>query len=112
MTYAGPQGQMVVDELAGTSYLTVRMEEHRAMPTTRYGMPSVDSIARSGPIEGIGLWTDVLRPLLANGDYPTGEQGRQAVRTLIAAYVSDEMGHRPVKVDGPDLPADRVFPWA
>ena len=36
---------------------------------------------------------------------------RLAVATLVAAYVSNESGHRPVPIDD-CLPRDRVFPWA
>jgi predicted dehydrogenase len=110
--YSGPYGQLVVDELAGTMYLAVRKEEHRHLPSTRYGMPWNESVIKILPADSIGPSRSVLDALLNDKNPPTGEDGRLAVAALIAAYVSDENGHIPVKIDDASLPVDRVFPWA
>jgi len=110
--YAGPYGQLVVDELAGTMYLAVREEQYRHLPTTRYGMPWVETVHKIEPADAVAPSRAVLDALLNDKDPPTGQDGRLVVATLVAAYVSDENGHIAVRVDDPNLPVDRVFPWA
>ena len=112
VTYASPYGQLVVDELAGIMYLAVREEQYRKLPSTRYGMPSAESVIKIKPADALGPTRSVLDALLNDKNPPTGEEGRLAVTALVAAYVSDEHGHVPVRLDDPDLPRDRVFPWA
>jgi len=97
--YAGPYGQLVVDELEGTMILSMREEQYRDLPTTRYGMPWVETVK-------------MLDALLRDKNPPTGQDGRLAVATLVAAYVSNENGHIPVRLDDVDLPLDRAFAWA
>ena len=109
--YSGRYGQLVVDELAGTLHLAVREEQHRHLPTTRYGMPWVESIQKLEPVDAVGPSRAVLEALLNDRNPPSGEDGRLAVTVLVAAYVSDENGHVPVPLDG-SLPRDRVFSWA
>lgn len=111
VVYAGPYGQLVVDELNGRMRLVVRDEEHRAEPTTRYGLPASESEQRIAPADSVGPSADVLAALVRGDGYPTGEDGRLAVAALVAAHVSDESGHVPIRVDG-ELPRDRVFAWA
>ena len=109
--YSGRHGQLVVDELAGKMYLAEREEQHRALPTTRYGMPWTESVHDIQPAELLGPSKAVLNALVSGEDAPSGHEGRLAVEALVAAYVSDESGHTPVPLDG-DLPRERVFPWA
>lgn len=110
--YGGRYGQIVVDELAGTMTLSCRESEHRALPTTRYGMPWHEEVRHIAPAELIAPTQEVLSALLDGKGYPSGEDGRSAVATLVAAYVSDEEGHRTVRLAEDTLPRDRVFPWA
>ena len=110
--YAGPYGQLVVDELAGTMWLAVREEENRNLPTTRYGESEVETTFKVQPYEVIGPSRAVLEALLNDGNPPTGEDGRLTIAVLVAAYVSNENGHRPVRIDDPGLPREHVFPWA
>lgn len=109
--YAGSYGQLVVDELGGKMYLAVRKEEHRDLPTTRYGMPWVETIREIQPADSLGPSRSVLKALLEDHNFPTGEDGRIAVATLVAAYISDENGHIPILVDNA-LPQERIFRWA
>jgi predicted dehydrogenase len=112
VVYAGPYGHLVVDELAGTMHLTVREEQYRSLPTTRYGMPNIKSVHSIAQADSVAPTKSVLDALINNKNPPSGEDGRRAVAALVAAYVSDEMGHMPVKLDEIDLPGDRIFPWA
>jgi predicted dehydrogenase len=111
IVYAGRNGQVIVDELTGDMRITARQLQYREMPTTRYGMPAVErtmKLRESDPIEGSRR---VLEALLNDVDYPTGEDGRLAVATLVAAHVSSENDNRRVSIDDA-LPAERRFPWA
>lgn len=110
--YSGRHGQLVVDELAGTMYLAVREGEYRNLPTTRYAMPWVDRVYKIEPADTVGPTRAVLDALLHDKNPPTGEDGRLAVAVLVAAYVSDENGHIPVRLDDANLPRERVFSWA
>jgi len=111
VVYAGPYGVLTVDELAGRARMVVRKPEHRAMPTTRYGMPWEERRFEMAPADVIQPSRAVLEALLRRSDYPTGEDGRAAVAVLVAAHLSDERGGDQVNVDE-TLPKERLFPWA
>lgn len=111
VVYAGRSGMLVVDELAGVMTSSVRDPEHRSAPTTRYGMPGSDTTLRIEPADSVAPTRAVLTALIKGVDWPAGEDGRLAVAALVAAYQSDEEGHRPVSIDA-DLPSGRRFPWA
>lgn len=111
VVYAGPYGQVVVDELVSHIAVTTRKAEHRPLPTTRYGMPADDAARTLEPLDAVELSKSSIQALFDGQDFPTGEQARQAIRALVAAYVSHERGSIPVDVDG-ELPEDRLFPWA
>lgn len=111
VTYAARNGQLMVDELDGFLRTSVRDDEHRPLPTTRYGMPHRAETATIAPADAIAPTRAVLERVLQDRDYPSGADGRLAVACLVAAYHSDENGHRGVAVDD-RLPLDRIFPWA
>lgn len=110
--YAGRNGHLFVDEFAGEMILTQRLAEHRELPTTRYGMPWERRRLEFPAADNIEPTRGVLAALLAGKEYPSGEVGRLAVAVLVAAYVSVERGHAPVRLDDPGLPVERAFPWA
>jgi predicted dehydrogenase len=112
VVYGGPFGQMAVDELYGDMALAVREGPHRALPTTRYGMPAVRTRTTIEPASVIGPSAAVLRALLDRNDYPNGEDGRRAVSVLVAAYQSAEQGNRTVDLATDQLDRGRMFPWA
>ena len=105
------KGAIFVDELAGKMNWTVRQAEHRDMPTTRYGMPWEEGERDIPPADALVPSLRVLEALLADKNYPTGEDGLGAVRALVAAHVSAEENHRVVRLDE-QLPETLVFPWA
>jgi hypothetical protein len=110
--YAGPHGQMYVDELTGFFQSAVREAQYRALPTTRYGMPA-DRVSRTiEPADVIAPSAAVLRALADGVDYPSGEDGRLAVEVLVAAYLSHERTHATIDLERDALPRHRVFPWA
>ena len=112
IVYAARLGQVTADMLEGTLHLNRRQPEHREAPTTRYGMPRNTESRQVVPSSASGPARAVIEALLGDGDPPTGEDGRLAVATLIAAHLSDEVDHQPVAIDLDQLPRERTFPWA
>ncbi len=112
VVYAGRAGMLVADELAGAMWLSQRSADDRDMPTVRYAMPSTDVALRFAPATSVGPSRAVLAALLAGEDHPDGHDGRSALATLIAAYVSQEGGHVPVRPGHDALPLDRELPIA
>jgi predicted dehydrogenase len=112
VTYAGPFGRLDVDELAGRAHLVVRKPEHRAQPTTRYGMPWDERSITIASADAVAPTRAVLSALLAGKNYPDGADGRMAVEVLAAAYASNEQGGRTIELANANLPRDRSFPWA
>ncbi len=110
--YAGKYGQIVVDELSGAMSLVAREEQYRSLPTTRYGMPATYSTQAIKPADALAPSRAVLEALLNGQNPPSGEDGRLAVQALVAAYLSDEQGHRSVKIAETNSCRERVFPWA
>ena len=112
VTYACRHGRITIDELTGQMTWCHRQAEHRALPTTRYGMPWEEGQKTIAPADAVAPTKAVLQALLADNDYPTGVQGRLAVAALVAAYLSDEGWHTPVALAAVESQRERVFPWA
>lgn len=110
--YTGKYGQIVVDELKGEMSVSIRKEADRNLPTTRYGCTSLDTIKKILPPDATAPTKSVLYALIHKDNYPTGEDGRLAIATLVAAYCSNEQGHKSVIIDEENLPETREFPWA
>jgi predicted dehydrogenase len=109
--YSGRNGTVTINELSGELLSVVREEQYRELPTTRYGMPSVDTRLMIQPPELIESSAAVLSALLSGQNSVSGEDGRRVISLLVAAYKSAEMGGVPVRMDG-SLDRSRVFPWA
>lgn len=110
--YSGKYGQIVVDELKGEMWMSVRKKEERSLPTTRYGCISLDTVKKIVPADATTPTKSVLNALIHEDNYPSGEDGRLAVATLVAAYCSHEQGHKPVMIGKENVPVNREFPWA
>jgi predicted dehydrogenase len=110
--YAGPFGQIFVDELQGAMTVAVREGQYRGLPSTRYGMPAVRSVHSIKPADVIAPSAAVLRALLEGRDYPSGEEARIAVSVLVAAYLSNERGNVAIDLECDELDVRREFPWA
>lgn len=109
--YACRNGMITVNELTGEFLATEREEQYRKLPTTRYGMPAVNTQRVIQPAEVIDTSADVLKALLDGVNSVSAEDGRQVVELLVAAYQSAEQGSVPIRLDG-KLDRNRVFPWA
>jgi myo-inositol 2-dehydrogenase / D-chiro-inositol 1-dehydrogenase len=109
--YACRNGMITVNELTGDVVATVREEQYRELPTTRYGMPAVNSQRAIRPAEVIDTSAAVLKALLNDVNSVSGEDGRRVVEILVAAYQSAEQGSVPVRLDK-KLDRGRVYPWA
>ena len=112
VTYAGSHGLLVVNELMGTMHLSVREEQYRDLPTTRYAMPSTEETIKITPTAVVEPTQALIKDLLAGRGYTTGEEGKLAISALVAAYLSSENGSKPVRIQDKNLPTDRIFPWA
>ena len=109
--YACRNGMVALDELTGEMFCSEREEQYRGLPTTRYGMPAVNTRRVIKASEVIDSSAAVLTALLSGVNNVSGEDGRRAVELLVAAYRSAEQGSAPVRLDG-NLDRTRVFPWA
>jgi predicted dehydrogenase len=111
VVYGGRNGAVTVNELSGELLSEVREEQYRDLPTTRYGMPSVATRLNIQPSELFDSSAAVLMALLNDVNCPSGEDGRQVIALMVAAYESAEQGGIPVRMDG-SFDRSRVFPWA
>lgn len=112
VTYAGEWGHLFVDELEGELIATTRLPEHRAQPTTRYGMPWARVTERFAQADNVQPTRAVLNALLAGENYPDGNDGRRAVAVMAAAARSDAEQHRYVSLDDLGTYYERQFAWA
>ncbi len=110
--YAGRHGVLVADELAGRIEVLGRVAEHRALPTTRYGMPSATRVVPVAPADALAPSRSVLEALISGREVPTGEDGRSAVAVVAAAYRSHENGHATVAVSDEAASLERRFTFA
>jgi predicted dehydrogenase len=111
VTYCAKYGQIVVDELAGHMYFTHRNVEDLSLPTTRYGQPSIREFKEIKAVDIITSTQLVLKDLINGAGYPTLEDATMAIKTLIAAYISDESKHAEIEIDNMNC-NNRNFPWA
>jgi predicted dehydrogenase len=112
VTYNCRNGRIDIDELSGQMTMTVRDEQHRDMPTTRYGMPYSVTSAAITPADAVAPTRSVLEALLAGADYPTGEDGRLAMQALVAAHISNKRGGSTVGLDDPEVASYGDLPIA
>ncbi len=112
VSYAGPNGRLDIDELAGHARLVLREKQHRHQPTTRYGMPYETTVKDITPADAVAPTRSVMEALLKGENYPDGEIGLMVLELLVAAYLSHEQDGRTIDLRSTELPRDRVFPWA
>lgn len=112
VTYNCRNGRIDIDELSGRMTMTVRDQEHRDAPTTRYGMPYSVTVAAITPADAVAPTRSVLEALLAGANYPTGEDGRLAMQALVAAHISNKRGGSTVRLDDPEIASYGDLPIA
>ena len=81
-------GFIFVDALQGMLYLNCRKEEFLAESTTRYGMPNIVKSMQIAPIDIITSTSCVIQNLLTGKDYPTLEDGFNAIKVIMASFLS------------------------
>jgi predicted dehydrogenase len=112
VVYSGRHGRITIDELTGRMQIVVRDSEHRAKPTTAYGMPCTTRDVSIAPTDALEPSRAVLTALLNGQDYPDGAAGRRAVEVLTACYLSNERDGTTIHLGREVLPRERMFPWA
>jgi predicted dehydrogenase len=111
LCYSGRNGQVIVDMLTGWMRVNCRKEEHRAKPTTLYGLPW-DSWEEKLVMTDVETATrKVIEHMLAGSGYPNGQDAMHSVKTLVAAHASAALGGMPVPLEQPAW-HDHRFPWA
>lgn len=104
-------GQIFVDELSGFLRYTHREAQFRDLPTTRYGMPSSTILIEIPPADVIAPTEALWQAMIKGEQYPNGAAGLHAIRALVAANLSAEIGGQPV-LTMQDYQSSRNFPWA
>lgn len=112
VTYNCRYGRISVDELSGELRYSVRTEEHRDAPTTRYGMPSEVGVELITPADATVPTASVLKALVEGGDYPSGLDGAMAFRILIAAHISNSRGGAEIDLRTEVMPRQLRLPVA
>lgn len=112
VTYNCRNGRIDIDELSGQMTMTVRDEQHREMPTTRYGMPYLVTTEAIAPADAVAPTRSVLEALVAGADYPSGEDGKLAMQALFAAHVSNRRDGSTVRLDDPEVASFGELPIA
>jgi hypothetical protein len=82
------------------------------LPTTRYGTLGKESVEKISPTDILLSTGEVLKALVGDLEYPSGVDGRMAVASMLAAYLSQEEGNRLVHLQEVESYRERVFPWA
>jgi hypothetical protein len=75
-------------------------------------MPGKKEIIKVSPPDIILTTALVLKAMFEGKDYPTGEDGKNAISVLVASYKSAENGNTAVKVNEIDSYYYKKFPWA
>jgi predicted dehydrogenase len=109
--YACRNGMIAVNDLTGELLASVREEPYRELPTTRYGMPALNTQCTVRSAADMSSVVALLKALLSQENSVSGEDGRRAIEILVAAYQSAEQGNVMVRMDA-KLDRGRVFPWA
>jgi hypothetical protein len=110
--YGGRHGQLILDELTGVMHLSWRKPQERSLPVTRYGCAAMRETRTVLSADGLSGHRAVLHALLNGGDFPNGREAKLAIEVLVAAYVSNEHGHLPIRLGESALPRERKFRWA
>jgi predicted dehydrogenase len=111
VVYGAKYGQIVMNLLLGSARILRRKDEEHDVPSTQYGTASVQESIEHSVDDAVTGTKAVLHNLLNGGEFPCGVDGRRAIAVLVAAYASQESGHRPVRLDEPAVSRERVFPW-
>ncbi len=112
VTYAGKNGILLADELNGEIHYFIREKEYLNLPTTKYAMPGKKEIIKVSPPDIINTTSLVLKTMFEGKGYPSGEDGRNAISVLVAAYKSAESQNIPVELEDLKSHYSNKYPWA
>lgn len=110
VVYGCRLGQIFSDQLSGLLRVVHREPKDRDLPTSRYGMPAVESVWQIAQADVVAPTAALWRSMLDGGSFPDGRCGRHTVAGIVAANLSGEQGGAAVRLDA--APLDRVFAWA
>ncbi|WP_156111639.1 Gfo/Idh/MocA family protein [Thalassospira australica] len=110
--YAGNYGHIFVDELQGEVIVTSRLKEHRNQPLTRYGMPWARETISFPQSDNVEPTRKVIAALMAGEGFPSGQNGRNVVASLVAAYHSASTNGQFVDAVLDTEMTRKNFPWA
>ncbi len=112
VTYLTKNARVTVDELSGELLITKRVASEMNMPTTRYALASASTHQQIEPFELINSTSRVVIDLLNDGDYPTIQNGKHAIKSLICAYHSDKAGGKFINMNDISDWDETIYPWA
>lgn len=110
VVYGCRYGQIFSDQLTGMLRVVHREPQDRELPTSRYGMPSIEKVMAIAPADVINSTQALWRSMLAGASFPDGANGRYTVAGVVAVNASGEQGGAPVRLDA--APRSRSFAWA
>lgn len=112
VNYLCRYGQVSVDELSGEYQVKARQAEYRNLPTSRYGMPVDTKRAQLLPADSVAPTRGVWEALLADTDYPTGEDGLHALKCLVASHLSNRRRGAMIEISDTAEATSEIFHWA
>ena len=105
-------GQIIVDELNGFVRTIARNSSSRNLPTTQYATASDQNTFEIAPTDPIKSTESVWEALINGGDFPSGQTGLNALRSLVASYTSNEHQNKPIFVKSFEINPEIEYPWA
>lgn len=112
VTYATSFGHLFVDELNGYCNGVFRKEKYRALPPTRYGMPTENERMTFEIPDNVLPTSRVIHSLMVDSRYPDGLAGKAVVSALVAMWESVDKGSSPVALSDLGKKDRKQLPWA
>lgn len=109
---AGRTGIVLLDDLAGSFRASVRAEDDRGLPTTRYGCAPVEQTWSVPPDDVVTSTRLLMQAFFAGKPVPSGADGRVPIAVLTAAHISHESGNRLIAFGAPVAHPARRFSYA
>ena len=112
ITYLTNIARITLDELTGELLVSRRNDDQKDQPTTKYALESISEKRLISPFELVKSTSCVINDLINNRDYPTIQDGKQAIKALIGAYHSNNEHGRTIAIDNISDYDKTVYPWA
>ncbi len=111
VTASGPHGIVEFDMLTGGYTCRVRDERDRALSDTQYMFGSIRTVLPEHPIDIVEGTKNVLKALVADGEYCSLTEARHYVEVLVAAFDSYRTGGEEIDLRGHSFNRAEQFPW-